>query len=179
MAVQGMDPKTTSRAVFHVTERGKGVYFRVDRPLELLDAAAGVCAHNTMKKDAPRLRFQDYYAGAEPCAKDDFDRAVTERMDNTGAVSGAFEIDFDRGEFSALHIMDGWKTFRMEEVCRAMQKVAELDGLDRDEMYRVLADQLDGKELQYDPTASLVAAFHVTEKLGEGGGSYRSSLPSS
>ena len=101
--------KQTPRAMFHVNERGEEVYFQVTRPLELLDAAAGVCAYNAMKKESPRLRFQDYYAGAEPCAKSDFDQAVSERLDNTGVVSGAFEIDFDRGEFSALHIMDGWK----------------------------------------------------------------------
>ena len=141
--------KQAPRAVFHVNEHGEDAYFRVNRPLELLDAALDVCVHNAIKKDSPHLRFKDYYAGAKPCAESDFDRAVSERLENTGTVSGAFEIDFDRGEFSALHIMDGWKSFRMEDVGRAMQKVAETGGLDRDKLYRVLMGQLDGKELRH------------------------------
>ena len=48
--------KQTPSAVFHVNERGGDVYFRVNRPLELLDAAAGVCAHNAMKRS---LRVSD------------------------------------------------------------------------------------------------------------------------
>ena len=145
--------KLTPYAVFHATEGGKETYFRVYRPMELLEVAAGAVAHDAIRKDASRLEFRDYYADTELCSKEDFDRAVSERLDNAGTVSGAFDIDFDRGEYSALHIMDGWKAFRMEDVREAMRKVSEIDGLDRDEMYRMLTDELYGKELRYDPPA--------------------------
>lgn len=151
----------TSYAVFHASEDGENTYFRVNRPLELLEAATGTVAHDAMKEDTPRLEFWDFYADTEPCSKEDFDRAVSERLENTGTVSGAFEIDFDRGEFSALHVMDGWKTFRMEDVRKAMRKVAKIDGLDRDEMHRVLTDQLYGKELQYNSPAPNFSAPHT------------------
>ena len=132
-----MEDKRTPFALFHVIEHGEEAYFRVNRPLELLDAAAGTCAHDTLKRNAPRLRFRDYYAGAEPCLKNDFDCAVSERLENAGIVAGAFEIGFDRNEFSALHIMDGWKTFRMEDVRKATERVAEADGMNREELYCV------------------------------------------
>ena len=150
-------------AVFHMTEGGGELYYRVNRPLELLDAVAGACAHITARGQSPELRFCDYYQSAVAISKGAFDDAVTARMNNTGAVSGAFEIDFDRGEFSAFHIMDGWKTFRMEDVCNAMRKVAEIEGLDRDEMFRTLTDQLNGKELRYDPLPGpIFSVLHVT-----------------
>lgn len=150
-------------AVFHVTEGGGELYYRVNRPLELLDAAAGACAHITARGQSPELRFRDYYQTTVAISKGEFDDAVTARMGNTGAVSGAFEIDFDRGEFSAFHIMDGWKTFRMEDVCNAMRQVAEVNGLDRDEMFRTLTDQLNGKELRYDPLPGpIFSVLHVT-----------------
>lgn len=152
-----------SFAVFHVTEGGDKLYYRVNRPLELLDAAAAACAHITARGQSPELRFRDYYQSAMAISKGEFDDAVTARMNNTGAVSGAFEIDFDRGEFSAFHIMDGWKTFRMEDVCKAMKKVAEINDLNRDEMFRVLTDQLGGKELRYDPLPGpIFSVLHVT-----------------
>ena len=31
---------------------------------------------------------------------------IAERMENTGKVRGVFELDFDKREFSAVHIMD-------------------------------------------------------------------------
>ena len=106
--------KPTPYAVFHAIEGGKHAYLRVNQPLELPEAATGACAYDMLKKDTPGLEFQDLYTNAEPCAKADFDEAVSERLENAGTVSGAFEIDFDRSEFSALHIMDGWKTFLID-----------------------------------------------------------------
>ncbi len=41
-------------------------------------------------------------------------------MENTGKVPGVFDIDFDKREFSAVHIMDGWKTFAMDDVSAAV-----------------------------------------------------------
>lgn len=32
------------------------------------------------------------------------------RMENTGKVRGVFDVNFDKCEFSAVHIMDGWQT---------------------------------------------------------------------
>ena len=152
-------------AVFHATERGEEMYLRVNRPLELLDAAASVCIHNDMKKILPQLSYREFYSPVDEITKTEFETAVAKRMENTGIVTGAFQMDFDLGEFSALHIMDGWKTFRMEDVCKAMKKVSEVKGLDRDEMFRTLTEQLDGKEMRYAPQpAPSFSVLHVTSR---------------
>lgn len=159
------DNDSQQYAVFHATERGEEMFLRVNRPLELLDAAASVCIHNDMKKILPQLSYREFYSPVDEITKTEFKTAVAERMENTGIVTGAFQMDFDQGEFSALHIMEGWKTFRMEDVCKAMQKVSEIKGLDRDEMFRTLTEQLNGKEMRYDPQpAPAFAVLHVTSR---------------
>ena len=41
-------------------------------------------------------------------------------MENTGEVSGVFELDFDARTFSALNIMDGWKAYAMDDMAAEM-----------------------------------------------------------
>ena len=43
--------------------------------------------------------------GAEHCVGD---RA---EQDFTGKVRGVFDVNFDKREFSAVHIIDGWQTW--------------------------------------------------------------------
>ena len=158
-----MEQSDNPYSVFHATERGEEVYLRVNRPLELLDAAASACIHLEMQQISKQLSYRDYFTASEEISPSEFDAAVTERMENTGIVAGAFRLDFDHGEFSAVHIMDGWKTFQMEDVCKAMKKVGEIDGLDRDEMLRVLTAQLEGRDLSYNPRSDPVCSvLHVT-----------------
>ena len=40
-------------------------------------------------------------------------------MENTGEVSGLFELDFDARTLSGLNIMDGWKVYAMKDVADA------------------------------------------------------------
>ena len=150
-------------AVFKVREDGESFHLRVPRPLEFPDAAASASIHIDIKQIVPGSSFREFFNPAEIITGDEFDAAVSQRMENTGVVTGAFELDFERGEFSAFHIMDGWKSFRMEDVCDAMKKLAALKTLDRDEKVRVLTEQLDGKELRYDPlSAPRFSVLHVT-----------------
>ena len=51
---------------------------------------------------------------------------------NTGKVTGAFELDFDKREFSAVNIMDGWKTFAMGDVSAAAYHAFRKEGLSVD-----------------------------------------------
>lgn len=45
-----------------------------------------------------------------------YDQLLDQRLQNTGKVSGVFEIDFDRDTFSAANAMDGWHTYRIHDV---------------------------------------------------------------
>lgn len=69
------------------------------------------------------------------------------RLQNTGHVPGVFDIDFDKCEFSAVHIMDGWKTYCLTDVSTAAYHAFRKSDMSDDRRLRILADKLDGKEI--------------------------------
>ena len=72
---------------------------------------------------------------------------IAERMENTGKVRGVFELDFDKREFSAVHIMDGWRTWAMRDVSAAVYHATRSQFASSDDKWRKLLDHLSGKEI--------------------------------
>ena len=68
-------------------------------------------------------------------------------MENTGKVTGVFDIDFDKREFSGINIMDGWQTYAMGDVSAAAYHATRKRMLFSDQQLRCLLDHLDGKEI--------------------------------
>ena len=68
-------------------------------------------------------------------------------MENTGEVSGLFELDFDARTFSALHIMDGWKVYAMQDMADAAAQAYQEAEMSEDDCWRIFLDRLDGREL--------------------------------
>ena len=69
------------------------------------------------------------------------------RMENTGKVAGVFDLDFDKREFSAVHIMDGWTTWAMRDVIPSIYQATSSRFATADEQLRKLLELLDGMEL--------------------------------
>ena len=90
-------------AVFHVTENGNSIHFTVDEPLETLDAAVRLRDYVRKPANEAPVRFTGMFSRGTRISQEQFDAYVTERLDNTGRVTGAFDIDLDKGECSALH----------------------------------------------------------------------------
>ena len=72
---------------------------------------------------------------------------IAERMENTGKVRGVFELDFDKREFSAVRIMDGWQTWPMRDVSVAAYHATRSQFASDDDKWRKLLDHLSGKEI--------------------------------
>ena len=137
-------------AVFHVTEEGSSVYFSTQRAIELLDAAKRLRSYvRKSPEDAP-ARFVGMFQG-ERITEEQFKQYASERMDNTGRVTGAFKVDLDRSEFAALHIMDGWKVYRVKDVSAAAYHAFKKQGANSEERLVRLMEKLDGKELTCGP----------------------------
>ena len=68
-------------------------------------------------------------------------------MENTGKVRGVFDINFDKREFSAVHIMDGWQTWAMRDVSVAAYSATRSQFASSDDQWRKLLDHLSGKEI--------------------------------
>ena len=69
------------------------------------------------------------------------------RMENTGKVRGVFDVNFDKREFSAVHIMDGWRTWAMRDVSAAVYHATRSQFASSDDKWRKLLDHLSGKEI--------------------------------
>ena len=105
-------------AAYHVTECGQEWYFKTSPGEELLDAAAK-----------------------------EFDALTAPRMENTGKVRGVFDVNFDKREFSAVHIIDGWQTWAMRDVSVAVYHATRSQFASGDDKWRKLLDHLNGKEI--------------------------------
>lgn len=136
-----------ANAAFHVTEQGREYYFKDSTGQELLFVAAA--ARNYLRECSSE-RFPQFIASfprGKPITPKEYQDMMHLRMENIGKVTGVFDINFDKREFSAVNIMDGWKTWSMQDVSTAACHAFHKDYASPEERYRTLLDYLDGKEL--------------------------------
>ena len=132
-------------AVFHITEHGAEQYLRVDRGLEFLDAARLLRTYLRGERGADA--FPQMLYRAQEITPSEFNWMENLRMENSGKVTGAFMLDFDRQQISALHTMDGWQAFRMQDVSSAVYHADRKYGLPSEKRWEIFLDRLDGKAL--------------------------------
>lgn len=134
-------------AVFHVTEGGESVYFLAEEKMEMLQAAMKLRSYLRKPPEDAHTRFHGLFPRSERISAEQFDIYVKERLDNTGRVVGAFDIDLDNGTFDALHIMDGWQRFHIQDISTAAYYAMKKTYSSWDARWRVFLDRLDGKQL--------------------------------
>ena len=146
---QAKQEQETARrfAVFHVTENGGSTYFTVEENLEMLQVACRLRSYTRKPPENSPQRFAGMFSRGDKISREQFDMFVCERLDNTGRVTGAFDIDLDTGRFDALHIMDGWQCFRIQDVSTAAYFAMKKTSTSMDERWKVFLDRLDGKQL--------------------------------
>ena len=138
-------------AVFHVTENGESVYFSVEGSPEMLQVANHLREY--LYDENAVSKFVSAFPRCEKVTQEQFDAAVAERMETTGRVTGAYELDFDARTFSALNIMDGWKVYAMQDAADAAAQAYQEAEISEDARWRVFLDRLEGKEMTYEPPA--------------------------
>lgn len=139
-------------SVFHVTECGEEKYFQVEGTLEFLQTASKLRAYIRKAPEAPPMIFTGLFSHGQQITQEQFRTFASERMENTGRVTGAFDIDLDKGLIDALNIMDGWQCFRIKDVSTAAYFASKRSDASMDERWRVFLDHLSGKQLsQADP----------------------------
>ncbi len=109
---------TRTYAAYHVTERGQEWYFKTSPGEELLVACKKLRGYVTAEKGTAPDKFIGMFFGGQPITAKEFDALTAVRMENTGKVRGVFDVNFDKREFSAVHTMDGWRTWAMRDVSR-------------------------------------------------------------
>lgn len=109
------DDAVATCAAYRVTENGQTWYFTTWLGEELMDAAQTLRRYCTSTEHSTG-KFISLYSQAQPITPEEYQRMILLRMENTGKVAGVFDLDFDKREFSAVHIMDGWTTWAMRDV---------------------------------------------------------------
>ena len=134
-------------AAYHVTERGQEWYFKTSPGEELLVACKKLRGYVTAEKGTAPDKFIGMFFGGQPITAKEFDALTAVRMENTGKVRGVFDVNFDKREFSAVRIMDGWRTWAMRDVSAAVYHATRSQFASSDDKWRKLLDHLSGKEI--------------------------------
>ena len=134
-------------AAYHVTERGQEWYFKTSPGEELLAVGKKLRSYITSEKAAVPDLFIKMFAGGRPITAEEYNALTAVRMENTGKVRGVFDLNFDKREFSAVHIMDGWQTWAMRDVSVAAYHATRSQFASSDDKWRKLLDHLSGKEI--------------------------------
>ena len=134
-------------AAYHVTERGQEWYFKTSPGEELLDTAEKLRGYVTAEKGTAPEMFIRMFPNGRPITAEEYNALTALRMENTGKVRGVFDVNFDKQEFSAVHIMDGWQTWAMRDVSAAVYHATRSQFASSDDKWRKLLDHLSGKEI--------------------------------
>ena len=144
LATERRAEENDSFAIFHVHENGNEEYYRTKLFSDLLGAARALRRH-LRDESTEHISFAERFADRTGISAEDFDKFVLERMDNTGRIVGAYDIDFDKREFSAVNILDGWKTYAMRDVSTAVYNADRSPYAHATQRLDILLDKLDGK----------------------------------
>ena len=136
-----------STAGFHITEACAEVYLQNESSIEFLQLAKQFHDYLRQEQRLPARSFFEATDGCKEISRETFDALTKRRMENTGEVSGVFELDFDARTFSALNIMDGWKVYAMQDVANAAEQAFQETEISEDDRWRIFLDRLDGREL--------------------------------
>ena len=133
-------------SAFRLEQGGVSRCLETDRAVELLDAA--LLLHRCLQeRDGGADAFARKICGSYDISPERFDALIQERLENTGRVAGVFELDFDKKVFSAVSIMDGWKSFWFQDVSAAACHAFRKEDCGQEARWQRFLDRLAGKEL--------------------------------
>ena len=134
-------------AAYHVTERGQEWYFKTSLGEELLAVGKKLRGYLTRGNGVAPDKFIGMFFGGQPITVEEYNALTALRMENTGKVRGVFDVNFDKREFSAVHIMDGWRTWAMRDVSPSVYHATRSHFASADEQLSKLLELLDGMEI--------------------------------
>ena len=134
-------------AAYHVVENGQEWYYKTTPGEELLAVGKKLRGYVTKGSGVAPDKFIGMFFGGQPITAKEFDALTALRMQNTGKVRGVFDVNFDKREFSTVHIIDGWQTWAMRDVSVAVYHATRSQFASGDDKWRKLLDHLNGKEI--------------------------------
>ena len=136
-----------STAGFYITENCAEAYLQNESGIEFLQLARRLRDYLRQEQRLPARSFFEATDGCKEISRETFDALAKRRMENTGKVSGLFELNFDARTISALNIMEGWKVYAMQDVADAAEQAFQEAEISENVRWRIFLDRLDGQEL--------------------------------
>ena len=146
-AAQCTEEKAARYTAYHVTECGREWYFKTSPGEELLAVGKKLRGYITKDSGVAPDKFIGMFFGGQPITAKEFDALTALRMENTGKVRGVFDVNFDKREFSAVHVMDGWQTWAMQDVVEAICHATQPSLAPSNEKWCKLLNYLKGREI--------------------------------
>ena len=134
-------------SAYRVLENGEEWYFKTSLGEELLAVGKKLRGYLTKGNGVAPDKFIGMFFGGQPITVEEYNALTALRMENTGKVRGVFDVNFDKREFSAVRIMDGWRTWAMRDVSAAVYHATRSQFASDDDQWRKLLDHLSGKEI--------------------------------
>ncbi len=135
-------------AAFHVREQGREEYFRLEPPLDALGAARLMRSYIRKELRTAAQSFAGLLPNRTPVTAEEYDQMVAVHFESPTRVTGAFDLDFDKREFSTVDLEDGWRTFPMGDVSTAVYHAYRAEhGVSMEHRRSRFAQKLAGKEL--------------------------------
>ena len=100
-------------SVFRIRENGERHCCLVDEPVDFLTAARSLRSYLRSEHGAG---FRKHYAAAQEISPREFNQYAQERMENTGRVVGAFDLDLDGGTVATLDGQGSWSLYSLKDV---------------------------------------------------------------
>lgn len=133
-------------SAFCLSEDGTSRYFATETPMDILQTAH--LLRTSLRENAHHADdFARKIQGAYEISPERFEEFTQARLDNTGRVAGVFELDFDRNVFSAVHLMDGWKSYWFQDVSAAAYQAYRKESASDEVRLQKLVSRLEGREL--------------------------------
>ena len=153
-----------STAGFHITEDCAEVYLKNESGTEFLQLARWLRDYLQQEQRLPARSLFEATEGCKEISREAFNALAKRRMENSGEVSGLFELDFDARTISALNIMDGWKAYAMQDVADAAEAAFQEAEISENVRWRIFLDRLDGQALT-TPSRLTVRNFYFEDSI--------------
>ncbi len=132
-------------SAFRVTENGVTEHFRMDRPVGLLETARYV--RTTLRQEPGPHPFREMFRRPEGITAEEFDTMAAARSAQSCKVAAAFDINFDRMEFSTVHPFTGWATYKLNDVSTAVWYAERCGSYEWAVRQARLVEKLAGREI--------------------------------
>lgn len=105
-------------SAFRIVENGGTQYFRMDRPVGMLEIA-GYVRLRLRQQSRPRP-LEESLHGREEIPAEEFERMLTSCMEGECQITDVYDVDLDRLELSAVRPSLGWVSYRMKDASTAV-----------------------------------------------------------